>query len=100
MNDFGVPLLLGLCWGLFLGALYLSGLWATVRLLPRRRRPKTWLAASFFIRLAVVLAGIRYALNRDPVFFMATLAAFFMARFAMLRLMGQAKIEVRRADQP
>jgi hypothetical protein len=50
--------------------------------------------------LAVVLAGIRYALNRDPVFFMATLAAFFMARFAMLRLMGQAKIEVRRADQP
>ncbi|MGD2075033.1 MAG: ATP synthase subunit I [Gammaproteobacteria bacterium] len=62
MNDWAA-LLIPFLLGMLLGALYLAGLWITVRRLPRVRRPARWLLASTALRIGLLLAGFWYLLG-------------------------------------
>lgn len=83
--------LLGLAffWGAFLSLFHFGGLWLTLKTAAGKRRPVRWLAASFFIRLAAVLAGFGFVLRLNPTAFFCTLTGFFLLRFILTRVLGR-----------
>jgi F1F0 ATPase subunit 2 len=52
-----LPLVAAFAAGLALGAFYFTALWRTVRQLPEVHSPARLMLGSFFIRMAVVMAG-------------------------------------------
>ncbi len=78
-------LLLPLGLGLILGGLYFAGLWWTITWLPRSRRPAFTLAASFFIRAALLVAGIVWLTGGQPVRVVAALVGFWISRQLSMR---------------
>jgi F1F0 ATPase subunit 2 len=81
-------LILAFLWGAFLGLFYFGGLWLTLKTVFSKHRPQHWLAASFFARVAVALAGFWVLLRMDPVSFFCTLAGFFLVRIVLTRAIG------------
>lgn len=92
-------LLTGLMWGLLLGFFYFGGLWLTVQRVPLSGKPKRLLFVSFLIRIAAVMTGFWFMLQHDPVGFGVTLAAFFLVRIIMTRLLGRPQKEGAYANQ-
>jgi F1F0 ATPase subunit 2 len=72
--------------GATLGWAYFQGLWATVRRLSQRDHPGRWMAASLFLRLALVLVVFVMAARWGgwPAL-AAALAGFLAARVLLVR---------------
>lgn len=71
--------------GLLLGWVYFEALWATVRRLPRQRRPAMWMALSFLGRLATALAVfVLLARWGNWATLVAALAGFLIARAVLV----------------
>jgi F1F0 ATPase subunit 2 len=71
--------------GALLGLAYFGGLWLTIKKLRQSARPAWLLAASYIIRLAVVLVGF-YLVSAGRIERLAvSLLAFLIARFLMIR---------------
>jgi F1F0 ATPase subunit 2 len=97
--DVHVTLLaLAFLWGAFLGLFHFGGLWLTVKTAPGKRRPVRWLAGSFVIRLAAVLAGFGWSLRLNPTAFFCTLSGFFLLRIVLTRILGHEKWRPRHAN--
>ena len=79
--------ILAFLWGIFLGVFYFGGLWLTVSALPRKKRPKRWLAVSYVLRLAGALAGFWIIIYKGGSAFFFTLAAFFLVRVTLTRVL-------------
>ncbi len=71
--------------GIWLGAVYFSGLWLTVRRLPRSRYPVLLLLASYVGRMALVLFGFYIVMDGYWERAAACLAGFLLARALVLR---------------
>ena len=79
---------LAFLWGVFLGVFYFGGLWVTLKMMPRKERPKRWLAFSYIVRLAGALAGFWIVVQKDPLAFLFTFVAFFAVRIILTRALG------------
>ena len=77
--------------GALLGLLYFGGLWLTVRLVLLRQGRLPLVAASRLARLAL-LGLVLYALCRaDAGYALAALPGFWLARWSMLRHLGEVR---------
>jgi len=92
--------LAGSVWGLLLGFFYFGGLWLTVQRVSRSGKPKRLLLVSFVVRIAAVMTGFWFILHYDPAGFGVTLAAFFLVRIVMTRLIRRPQKEEVYANQP
>jgi F1F0 ATPase subunit 2 len=79
--------------GIILGMFYFWGLWLTVQKLPRARRPMLLSLSSFFVRLAVVLAGFYFVMSGRWERLLVCLVGFLCVRFAAVRLWGPGKCD-------
>ena len=86
-------------WGAVLGVFYFGGLWVTLKMMPRKQRPKSWLAVSYVVRVAGALAGFWVVLQRDPGAFIFTFLAFFGVRIILTRTLGHKRAEKHHAAQ-
>ena len=83
-----IRLALSLGAGVVLGIFYFGGLWLTVRKLPGARQPVLLSLSSFFVRLAVVLAGFYLVMSGRWERVLLCLLGFLCVRFAAVRLWG------------
>ena len=90
---------LAFLWGVFLGVFYFGGLWLTLKAMPRKSRPKRWLAVSYAVRLAGALAGFWLVVRDDPGAFLFTFLAFFLVRIILTRTLGHKSGEKHHAAQ-
>ena len=80
--------LLALAAGVGLGAVYLLGLWATVRRLPTARWPGLLTLGSLLARLAVLMGGIYLVADQRWERVAVALAGFLLARAVLTRRLG------------
>ncbi len=74
-------LLLSFAAGILLAGIQFTGLWLTIKRLPRSRRPSLLATGSHFLRLAITLAGlVVIALVGDWVHLVAALFGFVIGR--------------------
>jgi len=74
-------LLLSLVAGMLLAGIQFTGLWLTIKRLPRSSRPSVLAMGSHFLRLAITLAGLAViALAGDWVHLVAALVGFVLGR--------------------
>lgn len=90
---------LAFLWGVFLGLFYFGGLWLTLKMMPRKERPKSWLTFSYIVRLAGALTGFWIVVQKDPLAFLFTFVAFFAVRIILTRALGHKIGEKRNAAQ-
>ena len=64
---------------------YFSGLWWTVKRIPRSGRPVLLMLVSLILRLGVVLAGFYLFLIINTSAVLACLAGFFITRIVFVR---------------
>jgi F1F0 ATPase subunit 2 len=89
MKTFDIVILgLGLFSGLVLGLIYFGGLWWTLERLPRRPRPKLWLANSYILRVAITLTGFFFIMRQSVVSLFFCLFGFFFMRWLLVRRFG------------
>jgi len=85
MNE-TLSLALALATGASLGAIFFGGLWWTIRMGFRSKRPGLWFFVSLLLRTSLTLAGF-YVVARghweNP---LACLVGFVMARLIVMRL--------------
>jgi len=74
---------LSLAVGMLLGTLFFGGLWWTVQKITGSESPYLISIASFFVRVAVVLAGFYFLLQADWSYLLAALAGFIIARIIL-----------------
>lgn len=74
--------------GAALGALYLLGLWYTVRQQPRLRHPGVWLLLSIVGRMALLLSAFYLVMAGSPLRLLACVVGFYVTRIAMTRRYG------------
>ncbi len=91
---------LAFLWGVVLGLFYFGGLWFTLKAMPRKEKPKRWLAFSYILRLAGALCGFWLVVQKDVMAFMFTLLAFFGVRMVLIRTLKQKGDENNHAVQP
>ena len=73
-------LLLAFLAGVLLGALFFGGLWWTVQRLMDSSRPHLFIAASFAVRTAAVMAGLYLMLVAGWPHLLAAVAGFVITR--------------------
>jgi F1F0 ATPase subunit 2 len=71
--------------GFGLGILFFGGLWFTVCALPKSRHPAVLVLASFWVRTAVVIAGLLFAMDGLWQRALACLLGFLLARIVLSR---------------
>jgi len=85
--------------GLALGLFYFGGLWATLRYLPRYKRPILMTMASFLVRTAIALFGFYLIVVGDHLDrLIAALAGFVIMRIVLVRF--QVKKRERIIEKP
>lgn len=77
-----VSLIGGICLGVF----YFGGLWLTVKRLIASRKPFLASLLSFYVRLAVLIAGFYIVMDDRWERLLIAMAGFLMVRFAALWL--------------
>ena len=87
-------------WGSALGLFYFGGLWWTLQSLSERPRPRSWLALSYVVRTALVLAGFWLVLRKGAAGLFFALGAFFLMRVLITRRLLHGKGGHTHADQP
>jgi F1F0 ATPase subunit 2 len=90
MTSSAAVLLLVLLGSAALGALFFGGLGLTVGRLAQIRRPAAWLAVSFLVRSAIVLAGLPLLMDGRWERLLAALIGFHLARSVVLRAARRA----------
>ncbi|MEZ5126757.1 MAG: ATP synthase subunit I [Thermoleophilia bacterium] len=83
-----VGVLAALVAGAALGALYLLGLWYTVRRQPRLKYPGVWLLLSMVGRIALLLGGFYLVMAGSPLRLLACVVGFLLTRIALTRRLG------------
>jgi len=86
--------------GLALGAAYLAGLWSTVRILGRAKKPMVTLILSSALRIAVVVALVIVLYGDDLRKLFAMIVGFIVARFAGTRFAAVRGKPASSGDQP
>lgn len=76
-------------WGMVLGALFLAGLWVTVRRLEHSARPGLLMVASYVARMLIVLFGFYLLSNGDWRNLVAALAGFTLIRILAVRRLAR-----------
>jgi F1F0 ATPase subunit 2 len=76
---------LALSTGFCLGILFFGGLWMTVLAIPKSRHPVVIAVASFWVRTAVVIAGLLLAMDSLWQRALACLMGFIFARILLSR---------------
>lgn len=71
--------------GVLLGIVYFGGLWLTVQRIERANHPVAILAASFIVRLGLVLVGFYLISDGRIERLVACLAAFFLTRLLIVK---------------
>jgi len=90
MNMFAGTISLSILAGLALGLFYFGGLWLTVRVIPRARRPWVLVLGSFAARLALTVAAFYIVMAGDWKRLVACLCGFLATRLALTRALGPA----------
>jgi len=86
--------------GMVLGTIYFGGLWLTLSRVAACSNPRAACLASFALRLALVLAGLRLAIDYGPAPFGLALAGIFLARvLAVHRIKIRAPRPVRQGRE-
>ncbi len=80
-----LPVAVSLTVGLVLGVFHFFGLWLTARRLATSRWPALLIFGSFGGRMALTLSGFFLVARSDRGQLPVCLAAFFLARLAVLR---------------
>jgi F1F0 ATPase subunit 2 len=78
-------------WGVLLGLFYFGGLWMTLKVIPRSKKPKSWLVLSFIVRVFLILVGFWAIVRSSPAAFMLTFLAFLITRVIFTRSLGREK---------
>lgn len=79
--EFVLAVLTGFC----LGILFFGGLWMTVLAMPKSRHPVVIAVASFWVRTAVVIAGLLLAMDGRWQRALACLVGFILVRILLSR---------------
>lgn len=83
--DFFAELLAAVCLGVALGSLYFGGLWLSVRRAPHWQHPGLGMAASLFLRLALVGLGLYWLADGHWQRYAAALPGLLLARWWWIR---------------
>ncbi|MFC1868946.1 ATP synthase subunit I [Thermodesulfobacteriota bacterium] len=83
--------LLASLWGFILGLFYFGGLWWTLKVVAQKRRVKSFLLLSFFIRTVIALLGFWIIMRQALLPFLCTFAAFLLVRIIITRKLGLSK---------
>ncbi|HEX5363850.1 MAG TPA: ATP synthase subunit I [Gallionella sp.] len=84
--------------GFLLGAFFFGGLWWTVRRGVASERVALWFFGSMLLRTGVVMLGFYFLMGDSWQRLLAGLFGFVLARMAVTRLTGQAKVSAREAE--
>ena len=87
-------------WGVILGLFYFGGLWMTLKVISRSKKPKSCLALSFVVRIFLILVGFWFIVRLDPVAFIFTFPAFLITRVILTRSLGGESQGEIHAHQP
>ena len=79
------PLLLNVLLGGVLGAVFFSGLWWTVKRLPRARHPALLALGSLAVRTLLVVLGLYWLMDSEVLRLAAALLGFMGARWVLIR---------------
>jgi len=77
--------------GAGIGLFYFLGLWWTLQKLTQRKRPGLWIAASYFMRTAIVVFAFYLVMGGDWQRLLASLLGFIVIRVVLVRRMKPAK---------
>ncbi|AEF98943.1 ATP synthase subunit I [Methylomonas methanica] len=91
--DFFLELLTAACAGIALGSLYFGGLWLSVRRAPHWQHPGLGMAASLFLRLALVGLGLYWLADGHWQRYAAALPGLLLARWWWVRHIQTGKAE-------
>ncbi len=86
MREWTVGGALGLVVGLVMGAMFLGGLWLTVRLGVTSRFAPLWFLLSLLVRLVIARAASIWVGRDEPVRLVAAPVGFIVARSVVLRV--------------
>lgn len=102
MNAPSLGLITALAGGMALGALFFAGLWLTVRTLGLSRHPGLLMAASYVLRMLLLIGGLYLLGSGNWQSFAAALTGIIVTRTLMLRLLGagegRASVTLRSGD--
>ncbi len=76
--------------GFLLGTIFYGGLWWTVRRGMTSAHPALWFFGSFWLRLAIAMAGFYIVASDDWKKMLVCLVGFIIARFAVARVTREA----------
>jgi len=76
--------------GGLIGLFYHAGLWWTVTVLPRFRRPVALSIASFYVRTGIVMAVFYVVVQNGWIRLVLCMTGFMAVKFVMTRFMGIA----------
>ncbi|MFZ5764512.1 MAG: ATP synthase subunit I [Thermodesulfobacteriota bacterium] len=79
--------------GFFLGICYFRGLWSTVRTLAGEKRFAGRMAASFLIRIFLLMVAFYLLMGHDWQRLIALTIGFWLARLLMIRRYGQIETQ-------
>ncbi|WP_320008504.1 ATP synthase subunit I [Maridesulfovibrio sp.] len=86
--------------GLFLSALHFGGLWLTVRMLPRCKRPRLFFWSSYLGRYGITLWGFSQVMGYGPLPFVSAFLGFYLLRtFALANHCGMGLLEFARVKR-
>jgi F1F0 ATPase subunit 2 len=78
-----------LLWGAVIGCFYFGGLWFTLKIRVKIKKPTLWLIASYAVRVLVALIGFWTILREDLMAFFITFIAFFITRSLIIRVIDK-----------
>jgi F1F0 ATPase subunit 2 len=84
MSDYLIPFIAGI----FISVFYHSGLWWTVKSLPRSRSPVLLSIGSFSLRMTVTMAVFYIVMQNDWRRLAVCLAGFMAVKFVMTQIIG------------
>jgi F1F0 ATPase subunit 2 len=84
MNEVFYMIFAWVC-GFLTGTLFFGGLWITVKKAVHSKTPALWFAASFILRMAIVLSGFYYVSQGHWQRLLICLFGFLVARFFIIR---------------
>jgi F1F0 ATPase subunit 2 len=85
MTDQALSIIAAFAAGMGLGALFLAGLWITVRRLPAQKHGGLWLLGSAWLRIGLLLAAWYWIADGSWERLLACLAGFVAVRLAATR---------------
>ena len=79
--------------GAALGTVYFYALWLSLKLLPKIKRQKTFLAATTVFRMAALLAVFYFIITSSRFGIFYTVAGFVAVRMVFIKIKGLAAVK-------